>query len=148
LAAYYADALVMARMGYAPKSERWKTAKEHQVLVVGYVLAPDETPAVLEALAQAEADPPVETPVPASLPTPVAASPSAGLPARRARLMPSLSLPMEVRLAAGALAGVAIGVVACLLIAAAAGEPADVLSIAISGFIGLLIGAIAGLTGD
>jgi len=148
LQAYYADALVMARMGYAPKSERWKTVKGEQVLVVGYVVAPDETPAVLEALAQADAHAPAATPLPATLPGPVIDRPVAKAPTPRVPVVLSVSLPLEARLALGALGGLVVGVVACVMIAAAASESADVVSLAISGFIGLLVGALAGLTLD
>ena len=55
LSAYHADARVMARMGFAPVSEDWSTANL-QVLTVRYVHAPEQAPAVLEALAKAEAE--------------------------------------------------------------------------------------------
>ena len=52
--AYHADARTRVREGYVPAAEDWSMALGQQVLTVRYVYAPDETAAVLEALASAE----------------------------------------------------------------------------------------------
>ena len=132
-AAYHADALVMARMGFVPTSEEW-TTDQQQVLVVDYVHAPDQTPAVLEALAQVVHDPIVERP----------ALPPMEPSSRRSPFL----LPLEAKLGLGGLTGLAAGVVLCLLVAAVAGERPDAISLAIFGFLGTLIGAIVGMTGE
>jgi hypothetical protein len=66
-AAYHADARGMVRMGYAPASEDWSTELE-QVLTVRYIHAPEQAPAVLQALAEVEAERTMPTERPRRLP--------------------------------------------------------------------------------
>jgi len=133
-AAYYADARAMSRMGYAPASEEWSTVLEH-VLTVRYVYEPGRQPAVLAALDAIEADP-------------EGASPEA-LPAAPTRFARSLNLwlalPLELRLSAGGIAGVVVGLVLCLAVALVSGDRPDMLSLLGFGTIGLLLGASVGL---
>jgi len=133
-AAYYADARAMSRMGYAPASEEWATVLEH-VLTVRYVFEPGRQPAVLAALDAMEADAEAASPEP----PPVA-------PTRFARSLNLwLALPLELRLSAGGIAGVASGLVLCLAVGLVSGESPDMISLLGFGTIGLLLGASVGL---
>lgn len=51
---YHAGARAAVAEGYVPSSEDWSPALGELVLTVGYVYAPDQAPAVLDALAEAE----------------------------------------------------------------------------------------------
>lgn len=55
-AAYYADASVMARMGYTPASEEWSAVDGEHVLSVRYRYDPEQAPVVLRAIAEAESE--------------------------------------------------------------------------------------------
>jgi hypothetical protein len=133
-AAYYADARAMSRMGYAPASEEWSTVLEH-VLTVRYVFEPGRQPAVLAALDAIEADPEGASPAP---------EPAA--PPRFARSLNLwLALPLELRLSAGGIAGVVIGLVLCLAVGLLSGDRPDMISLLGFGTIGLLLGAAVGL---
>lgn len=101
-AAYYADARAMVRMGYSPESEHWSTAVE-QVLTVRYVYAPERAPAVLKALAEAEAE--------AKRAGPHGTSASSGSRRRieRAADLYDKQTP-EVKITVGAITGLAAGV--------------------------------------
>jgi hypothetical protein len=134
VAAYHADARVMARMGFVPTSEVWSTEVQH-VLVVGFVHAPEQTPAVLEALDQAEVDPVFE--------------PRVSPPMQRGMRNPMPHLPIEVKLILGALGGIVVGLGICLVLALVTGERPDVVSLGGFGVLGLLTGLmIAGMIGD
>ncbi len=52
--AYHAGARGAVDEGYVPASEDWSKALGQEVLTVGYVFAPDQAPAVLDALTTAE----------------------------------------------------------------------------------------------
>ena len=124
-------------MGYAPDSEHWSTVLE-QVLVVRYVHAPEQTPAVLEALAQAEADPSIATLQSASV---------QGSVLERAGRLYGL-LPPEAKLTVGALGGIAAGIALCLLAAFISGDSPDAISLVGFGLLGLLMGSIMGIIGE
>jgi hypothetical protein len=134
-AAYYADARAMSRMGYAPASEEWATVLEH-VLTVRYVFEPGRQPAVLAALDAMEADPEGASPEPRPPATPTRFARSLNL---------WLALPLELRLSAGGIAGVAVGLVLCLAAGLLSGDSPDLLSLLGFGTIGLLLGASVGL---
>lgn len=136
-AAYHADARVMVRMGYAPRSEQWSTLTEH-VITVGYVHAPELGPAVLDALAQPEEGPPAESPPPSV--------PERGAGERLRDLV--AHVPLEVKIAVGSLTGTALAVAAGILVAALAGQPADTIGLVGFGLLGMLIGAFLGMAGD
>jgi hypothetical protein len=53
-ATYHAAARELVQQGYVPASEDWSTAIGQQVVTVRFVHAPDQAPAVLEALAGAK----------------------------------------------------------------------------------------------
>ena len=135
-AAYHADARAMVRMGFAPISEHWTTVLE-QVLVVRYVHAPEQGPAVLEALGKAEADPAVITLQLASV--------ERSARERIARLY--ASLPLEAKLPIGALIGIVAGIALCLFAAAISGASPDTISLVGFGLLGMLLGSIIGLIG-
>ena len=132
--AYHADALVMARMGYAPTSEEWSTELQH-VLLVGYRYAPDEAPAVLSALAEARAEPIVDPPSPETL--------ASSLHFR----MPS-AVPLDAKIGVGALGGLSTGVALCFALGAVANEAPDALTLGAFGIVGLLLGFVLGMTRD
>jgi hypothetical protein len=133
-AAYHADARAMSRMGYAPTSEDWSTVLEH-VLTVRYVFEPERQPAVLAALDEIEAEPRAEVPEPP--------------PAPRNRLARSidrwLALPLELRLSAGGIGGLLVGLALCLAVGLVSGDSPDMVSVLGFGTIGLLLGASLGL---
>jgi hypothetical protein len=133
-AAYHADARAMSRMGYAPASEEWSTVLEH-VLTVRYVYEPGRQPAVLAALDAIEAEPGGASPAP-----PPAA------PTRLARAINVwLALPLELRLSAGGIVGVVVGLALCLAVGLLSGDSPDMLSLFGFGTIGLLLGTSVGL---
>src|SRR3954468_19441748 len=121
--AYHADALVMARMGYAPTAEQWSSEMQ-QVLVVEYIHAPEKAPAVLEALVKAKGDPVLESP------------PADPRTSRVGRLR--FSMPLEAKIAAGALGGMATGIALCLVLGAIASEAPDAITLIAFGIIGLV----------
>ena len=133
--AYHADALVMARMGYVPESEAWSTELE-QVLVVGYVHAPERTTAVLEALTQAAAD--------------LRAHPGRALqaPPSPPSWRAGASEALEAKLVAFALGGAAAGAAICLVLAWVDGESPNALILGVFAVLGLVIGSIAGFDGE
>ncbi len=131
--AYHADAAVMARMGFVPEAEAWSTAEE-QVLDVRYVSAPEDAPAVLEALEQpGEYPPDVATPASAAV-----------VPGARPGLVPRPVVKLLVR----ASLGIALGVVLCLVLGTFAGETPDAISLVGFGAIGLFLGSILSIAGD
>ncbi len=136
-AAYHVDARVMARMGYIPESEDWSTQVE-QVLVVGYVEAPERAPAVLKALEEAAAEPAAEVPA-VSLPPTIAG---------QARRWVALELPLEVKLALGALGGVLAGLAVGLLLGVVSGENPNAIILGGFGLLGLLLGSMLGFSAD
>lgn len=135
--AYHADARVMAHMGYAPESERWSTVLE-QVVVVRYVHAPEQTGAVFEALEQAAADPILETLQLDSM------NPGA---LERIRLEYPL-LPLEAKISVGAVVGIGVGIVLCLVVAIVSGDSLDAVSLVGFGLLGLLLGSLTGIIAD
>ncbi len=120
----------MARMGFVPQSEDWSTKLE-QVLIVGYVHAPQRAPAVLEALAAVEADPVVEPP--------------SSLPGETTDLRHRVPMPFEARLAVGGAAGAIVGVALCLLVATVSGESPEAIFLGVFAVIGLLVGLMIGV---
>lgn len=114
----------MARMGYVPESEDWTTELE-QVLVVGYVHAPDRAPAVLEALSRADANQVADPP------------PTAPIEPRAQRRW---QLPIEAKLVLRALIGIVAGIAIGLLVAVAFGRPPDAIILGVFGVLGGLIG--------
>jgi hypothetical protein len=133
-AAYHADARAMSRMGYAPTSEEWSTVLEH-VLTVRYVYEPERQPAVLAALDAIEAEPQgaLNEPQPA--------------PARRLTRSINLwlALPLELRLSAGGIVGLLLGLALCVALGLVSGESPDMISLLGFGIIGVLLGASVGL---
>jgi hypothetical protein len=136
-AAYLADARVMARMGYVPESESWSTALE-QVLVVGYVHAPERAQFVFEAIDQAEAEGTIDPPAPVRTPVPMTRT------AARMDSLPHAELKLFVLALIGAVVGTALG----FIVATVSGEPAEPLVLGIFGLVGVVIGSIQGLADD
>jgi len=133
-AAYHADARAMSRMGFAPTSEEWSTVLEH-VLTVRYVFEPERRPAVLAALDEIEAQPRSEV-----------SEPPPATPKRFARWIDAwLAVPLELRLSAGGIGGLLVGLALCLLVGLVSGDSPDLVSVLGFGTIGLLLGASLGL---
>ena len=135
--AYHADAIVMARMGFAPTSETWSTELQH-VLVVEYRHAPGDTAAVLTAVAEAESESIVEPPEPVA----------DGRNAWFREWLLSHPIPLGARIGIGAVAGLSIAIALCLLLGAGAGEAPDTITLGGFGLLGLVLGLIAGATRD
>jgi hypothetical protein len=132
-AAYHADAVAMARMGYAPESEEWSTVFEH-VLTVRYVFAPTRGPAVLAALHEIEAE---------ALGTPPEPAPKPNILRRATGL--AHGLPMELKLSVGGFAGTLVGLGLCLLVAVISGDTPDTISLFGFAVIGMVLGSVLGL---
>jgi hypothetical protein len=139
-AAYHADAHGMVRMGYAPISEDWSTELE-QVLTVRYVHAPEKASAVLQALAEVEAEPTVQTQRPRRL----AGSLLEHAPSRYS--VGTLKAKLLVGGFTGIVAGIAVG---SALASSMFGN--DVILSAVSivalDFVGLFIGSMAAFIWD
>jgi hypothetical protein len=136
-AAYYADARVMSRMGYAPDAEEWSTVLEH-VLTVRYVFAPSRLPAVLAALDEVESEPANAGPEPAEAP-PSLLRRTIGLGER---------LPLALKLPVGGVAGLLVGLVVCLLVGFVSGDRPDTITLLGFGVIGMVLGSALGLIPD